>query len=73
MLAQELLKVVPAAKIEYVVRLEDPRDYRVDSSRIRDRLGYRITRRVPDGMREIHKILVDGMLRDPDSNAYQNV
>ena len=73
MLAQELLKVVPDAKIEYVVRHEDPRDYRVDFSRIRDRLGYRITKRVPDGMREIHKILVDGMLLDADSNAYRNV
>ena len=73
MLAQELLKVVPDAKIEYVARQEDPRDYRVDFTRIRETLGYRITKRVPDGLLEIHRILVDGMLRDPDSKAYQNV
>lgn len=73
MLAEELLKVVPDAKIEYVPRQEDPRDYRVDFTKIRARLGCRITERVPDGMREIHKVLVDGMLLDPDSKAYQNV
>lgn len=73
MLAQELLKVVPDATIEYVARQEDPRDYRVDFTRIRETLGYTITKRVPDGVLEIHRILVDGMLRDPDSKAYQNI
>jgi nucleoside-diphosphate-sugar epimerase len=73
MLAEELRKIVPDARIEYVARQEDPRDYRVDFSKIRDKLGFRISRRVPDGMREIHNMLVDGMLVDPDSRAYQNV
>jgi nucleoside-diphosphate-sugar epimerase len=73
MLAEEIVKQVPDAKIEYVARNEDPRDYRVDFTRIRERLGFRITKRVPDGIREIRKMLVDGMLIDPDSKAYQNV
>jgi nucleoside-diphosphate-sugar epimerase len=73
MLAEELVKIVPDARIEYVARQEDPRDYRVDFSKIRDRLGFKVSKRVPDGMREIHKMLVDGMLVDPDAKAYQNI
>lgn len=73
MLAEELVKIVPGANVEYVSRKEDPRDYRVDFTKIRDRLGYRITRRVPDGMREIHRLLVDGVLTNPDAATYQNV
>jgi len=73
MLADELLKVVPDANIRYVTKLEDPRDYRVDFSKIRKELGFRISKRVPDGIREIYKILKDGVVTDPYSRAYQNV
>lgn len=73
MLAEELLTIVPNARIEYVARQEDPRDYRVDFSKIRDVLGYRITRRVQDGMREVHRMIADGLLIDPDARTYQNV
>lgn len=73
MLAEELLKVAPDAKIRYVSRSEDPRDYRVDFSKIRNELGFRVTKRVPDGIREIYQILKDGIISDPYSKAYQNI
>ena len=73
MLAEELLKIVPDARIEYVSRTEDPRDYRVDFSKIRDALGFKITRRVPDGMREIYRVLADGIIAEPYSKSYQNI
>jgi len=72
MLADEMLKVMPDADIQYVDKNEDPRDYRVDFSKIHDRLGFTITKRVPDGIREIHDILKDGVISDPDSTKYRN-
>jgi len=72
MLADEMLMVMPDADIQYVEKNEDPRDYRVDFSKIRDRLGFKISKRVPEGIREIHDILKDGIISDPDANKYRN-
>jgi nucleoside-diphosphate-sugar epimerase len=72
MLAEELRALVPAARIEFVEKREDPRDYRVDFTRIRERLGFAITRRVPQGIREIHAALVSGIVAEPDSPRYRN-
>jgi nucleoside-diphosphate-sugar epimerase len=72
MLAEELRALVPGARIEFVEKQEDPRDYRVDFSRIRGQLGFEITRRVPQGIREVHAALVSGILSDPDSPRYRN-
>lgn len=73
MLAEELLKIVPDAKIRYVSKSEDPRDYRVDFSKITNELGFKVSRRVPDGIREIYRILKDGIISDPYSKLYQNI
>jgi nucleoside-diphosphate-sugar epimerase len=59
--------------IEYVEKEEDPRDYRVDFSKIGDRLGFEITRTVPDGVREIRNIVQDGFILNPDEPRYFNV
>jgi nucleoside-diphosphate-sugar epimerase len=73
MLADELRKIVPTVDVSYVPQADDPRDYRVDFSRIRRELGYRITRRVPQGMRELHRTITAGFVSDPDSARYRNV
>ena len=73
MLADELLKIVPDANIGYVPRTEDPRDYRVDFSRIRRELGFRITRTVPETMRQMYGVLKTGLISDLDSEKYRNV
>jgi len=73
MLAEELLKVEPEARIKFVSSAEDPRDYRVDFSKIKNELGFEITRTVPDGIREIYRLLKDGIISDPYSNAYKNI
>jgi nucleoside-diphosphate-sugar epimerase len=72
MLAEELWKLEPGAKISFVSKAEDPRDYRVDFSKISNELGFRIAKRVPDGLREIYRIVKDGIISDPYSKAYQN-
>ncbi|MCF6296439.1 MAG: NAD(P)-dependent oxidoreductase [Flavobacteriaceae bacterium] len=73
MLADEILKVEPNAKIKYVKRDEDPRDYRVDFSKIKNELGFEITKRVPDGIREIHDIIKNNILTNPFSDNYKNI
>jgi nucleoside-diphosphate-sugar epimerase len=73
MLASELLKIVPSLEVSYVNQADDPRDYRVDFSRIRTELGYRITRRVPEGMAEIHRAVSTGLVSEPDSSRYRNI
>jgi nucleoside-diphosphate-sugar epimerase len=72
MIAEAILEQIPDARIRYVERKEDPRDYRVDFSKIRDLLEFKITKRVPDGIHEIHALLQDGILGDPNSSAYSN-
>lgn len=73
MLAEELWKLDPDAKIRFVSRTEDPRDYRVDFSKIRTELGFGITRTVPEGLSEIYRIVREGLISDPDSKAYRNI
>ncbi len=73
MLADEILKIIPAANINYVQREEDPRDYRVNFSKIKNELGFSITKTVPDGLMEIHNILKDGIISDPYSDKYKNI
>ena len=73
MLAEEILKIVPEAKISYVKKEEDPRDYRVNFSKIKKKLGFKITKTVPQGLSEINNLLKDGLLLDPYSKNYQNI
>lgn len=73
MIAEELMRQIPAAKIRYVTRTEDPRDYRVSFERIRRELGFQITRRVPEGIAEILRLLRSGLLSNPDAPQYANV
>ncbi|HOX24968.1 MAG TPA: NAD(P)-dependent oxidoreductase [Candidatus Krumholzibacteria bacterium] len=73
MLADEIRAQVPDARIEYVPRIEDPRDYRVDFSRIRAELGFAITKRVPDGIREVRAAILAGVIADPDHVRYRNI
>lgn len=73
MLCEELGKQFPKLKVSYVEKNEDPRDYRVNCDRIASELGFRITKRVPDGIREIANTISSGLISDPDSTAYKNV
>ncbi|MBO8132059.1 MAG: NAD(P)-dependent oxidoreductase [Candidatus Marinimicrobia bacterium] len=73
MIAEEIMKIVPEAKIKYVQKDEDPRDYRVDFSKIKSELGFEITKTVPQGLKEIHCVLKDGIISDPYSSKYRNI
>jgi nucleoside-diphosphate-sugar epimerase len=73
MIADEILKIVPTAKIKYVHKDEDPRDYRVDFSKIKDELGFKISKTVPQGLKEIYDILKNDVISDPYSKNYRNI
>jgi nucleoside-diphosphate-sugar epimerase len=74
-LAALLIEQLPEAKtrIRYVPREEDPRDYRVRFDKIRQKLGFGITRRVPDGIREIISAIRSGLISDPEADIYRNI
>jgi len=73
MLVDEIVKLIPEAKIKYVDKNEDPRDYRVNSDKIKRELGFKITMRVPDGIEEIMRMVKEGVIQNPEDQRYYNI
>ena len=72
MLVDELREQVPELQVKFVAKNEDPRDYRVNFSKIRERLDFSPSRRVPDGIREILDVVGTGLIADPTDKRYGN-
>lgn len=72
MIVEEIKKQIPSAKIKYVKKEEDPRDYKVSFEKIKNELGFQITRKVPDGIAQIRKIIDEQFLPNPDDAKYKN-
>lgn len=72
MIVDEVLKLIPDAKIKYVSKNEDPRDYRVSFEKINNKLGFKVTLKVPDGIAQMKKVLDDGFILNPDDKKYKN-
>ena len=73
MIIEEVCKVVPGVKVNYVESSEDPRDYRVNFDKIKNELGYSITKTVPQGIDEIYKLVRSGIITDPFDKKFSNV
>lgn len=73
MIAEEILKIIPDAKIRYIRKDEDPRDYKVNFDKIKNTLNFSITRRLPDGIKEVHKVVKEGIILNPEDKKYYNV
>lgn len=73
MIMKEIIKLVPGAAATYVEKNEDPRDYRVNFDKIRDVLGFQITKTVPDGINEIYKLVKSGIITDTHSQKFRNI
>ena len=73
---QQLVELIhpyaPDASIEYVKKEEDPRDYRVSFDKIRAELGFRATRTVEDGIREVALLVRSGVIEDFDAAEFHN-
>ena len=72
MIIREINKLVDG-KIKYVAKDEDPRDYRVDFSKIKSELCFSISKTVPDGIREIKKIVESEIISDCYSSKFKNI
>jgi nucleoside-diphosphate-sugar epimerase len=73
MIVDEIKKQLPKAKIKYVKRDEDPRDYRVSFEKIKNELGFEITKTVPDGIKQVIQVVSDCFLNNPDDQKYKNI
>lgn len=73
MIVNELLRQVPEGRVRYVQKEEDPRDYRVRFDRIRNELGFEISRTVPEGIREVLTAVRFGILSNADDQRYYNI
>ena len=73
MIIEEVCKVVPNVKVHYVEMNEDPRDYRVNFDKITNELGFTITKKVPDGVKEIYRLLSTGIVIDSFGQKYRNI
>ena len=73
MIAEMIINIVPNVIVKYVHKDEDPRNYRVDFSKIAKELNFKITKTALDGLKEIHKALLDGIISEPYSNHYKNI
>jgi nucleoside-diphosphate-sugar epimerase len=62
----------PEAVVEYVEKGEDPRDYRVCFDRIKQELGFSITRTVADGIAEVAQLVKSGVITDFQNPEYRN-
>jgi nucleoside-diphosphate-sugar epimerase len=72
MIIDEIIKQLPDSKVRYVNKNEDPRDYRVTFDKIKKRLGFQPVYKVPDGIRQVIKVIHEGFLADPDEPKYKN-
>ena len=72
MIIREINKLVDG-DIKYVAKDEDPRDYRVNFSKIKNELGFSISKTVPDGIKEIKKIVESGIITDCYSSKFKNI
>jgi hypothetical protein len=69
----ELLKErLPDLRAEWTTIDEDPRSYKVSFERIRDELGFAVSKRVPDGMDEILDRARLGVYPDPTADRFRN-
>lgn len=66
MIVDELRGRLPDAPVRFQERGSDPRNYRVSFAKVRERLGFEPTVRVPDGIDELLAALEAGLFADVD-------
>jgi len=73
MIVNEIKKQLPKAKIKYIKKNEDPRDYRVSFEKIKKELNFKITKTVPDGIKQVIQVVNEGFINNPDDSKYKNI
>jgi nucleoside-diphosphate-sugar epimerase len=62
----------PDALVEFVHKTEDPRDYRVSFARITNQLGFKNTRTVAQGIREVARLVQENVVGNFGDEKYRN-
>jgi nucleoside-diphosphate-sugar epimerase len=73
MLAAEIGKAIPSLEVNYHPVVTDPRDYKVNCDKIRNVLGFAISKTVPNGIREIASLFREQVISEPMNAKYGNV
>lgn len=73
MIVDEISRQIPNCRVKYVKKDEDPRDYRVDFSKIKNELGFSTSKKVPDGIREVKEVIQTGIIPHPEDQKYYNI
>lgn len=73
MLWNMIQEAIPHAKAHFVKKDEDPRDYRVNCDKIRNNLGFSVSRTVSEGILEVRDVVRSGVIRNPNSQKYYNI
>jgi nucleoside-diphosphate-sugar epimerase len=73
MIVDELLKQIPDGRVTYVHKDEDPRNYRVKFDRIKNQLGFKISKTIPEGIQDIFLSIRAGVISNPDDQMYYNI
>jgi nucleoside-diphosphate-sugar epimerase len=73
MIVDEIAKQIPNSRIKYVEKKDDPRDYRVRFEKINRELGFKISKTVPNGIREIYSGLQMNIVPNPDDQKHYNI
>ena len=71
-LVNMILPYAPDAKIEFIHKEEDPRDYRVCFAKIRQRLGFDVMFDVNRGIREVARLVENGIIQETTATTYRN-
>lgn len=72
MIVEEIKKFIPEAKVRFVTKDEDPRDYRVSFEKIKNELGFTVSRKLSDGIKEIKYLIDSKVFLNPDDIKYRN-
>ncbi len=73
MIVDMLREKIPDTNIKFVKKLEDPRDYRVNSDKIKYELGFKISKTVMDGIEEILDLIKNKHYSDTENQIYYNI
>ena len=71
-LGEKVKEQLPSTELEFVKRDTDPRSYRVDFTKIRERLGFETDWSIADGIRELDKAFAAQTWTDPADARYYN-
>jgi nucleoside-diphosphate-sugar epimerase len=73
---QQLVELIrpyaPDALVEFIHKAEDPRDYRVSFARITTQLGFKTTRTVAQGIREVARLVENDVVGNFEDRKYRN-